>query len=198
MKSRETVVCAVLVVVLLFGVYHEFGGAAGGDEKLLPARIGVVSMHKVLTEGEKAKAWKVKIDLEMKQMEDETKKLKNEFDADKAILKTRTPGSEDYDRLLRELMEKDMKLQVKEDFISQYFVARQAKWEEGSFKDVLEVIATVAKEKGIDVVLAKEDHQWPLESAKEYAMVRQTSKVLYHTAELEITDAVLSAWNAAK
>ena len=198
MKSRETVLCAVLVSVLLFGVYHEFGGAAGGEVKLLPARVCVVSVHRVLTEGDKAKVWKMKIDVEVSKAEDDIKKLKDDFVADKAILKTRKPDSEDHDRLLRELMEKDMELQVKENFYSQYFIARQTKWEESSFRDVLEVIEKVAKEKGIDIVLAMEDYRWPLESAKEYAMVRQTSKVLYHATDLDITDAVLSAWNATK
>jgi Skp family chaperone for outer membrane proteins len=63
---------------------------------------------------------------------------------------------------------------------------------------VLAVAEKVAKDKGVDIVLAKEDYQWPARSANELAIIMRTSKVLYSAVELDITDAVLSAWNAEK
>lgn len=198
MRSREKVVCAVLAVVLLFGVYHEFGGAAGGGGKLLPARIAIVSIQRVLTEGEKAKAWDLKMRVEGEKMRSELEKLRDEIVAEEAILKTRKPEGSDYERLSRELMEKAMMLKAKDNFFQQDIMVRQERWTENAFKQVLAAAEKVAKDKGVDIVLAKEDYQWPARSANELAIVMRTSKVLYYAAGLDITDAVLSAWNAAK
>jgi Skp family chaperone for outer membrane proteins len=198
MKSREAVICAVLVMVLLFGVYHEFGGAAGGDGKLLPARIAIVSIQKILTEGAKAKAWDSKMQVEGERMRSELEKLRDEIIAEEAILKTRNPESGDYDRLSRELMEKAITLKAKDNFFQQDIMVRQERWTENAFKQVLAVAEKVAKDKGVDIVLAKEDYQWPARSANELAIIMRTSKVLYSAVELDITDAVLSAWNAEK
>lgn len=198
MKSRDTVVCAMLVVVLLFGVYHEFGGAAGDGGKLLPARIAIVSIRKILTEGEKAKAWDSKMKVEGEKMRSELEKLRDEIVAEEAILKTRKPEGSDYERLSRELMEKAMMLKAKDNFFQQDIMIRQERWTENAFKQVLAATEKVAKDKGVDIVLAKEDYQWPSRSANELAIVMRTSKVLYYAAGLDITDAVLSAWNAAK
>ena len=198
MKSRETVVCAVLVVVLLFGVCHEFGGAAGVGGDILPASIGIVSIQGVLTEGEKSLAWNTKMQAESEKMRAELEKLRDEIIAEEAILKTRKPDSSDYERLSRELMEKAVTLKTKDSFYQQDMMSRQERWTEESFKQVLAAIEKVAKEKGVDIVLAKEDYQWPASSANELAIVIRTSKVLYHASELDITGDVLSAWNAAK
>ncbi len=198
MKSRETAVCAVLAVVLLFGVYHEFGEAARGGGKLLPARIAIVSIQRVLIEGEKAKVWDSKMRVEGEKMRSELEKLRDEIVAEEAILKTRNPESGDYDRLSRELMEKAVMLKAKDNFFQQDIMIRQERWTENAFKQVLAAAEKVAKDKGVDSVLAKEDYQWPARSANELAIVMRTSKVLYHAAGLDITDAVLSAWNAAK
>lgn len=198
MKSREAVVCAVLAMVLLFGVYHEFGGAAGDDGKLLPARIAIVSIQRVLIEGEKAKAWDSKMRAEGEKMRSELEKLRDEIVAEEAMLKTRKPESSDYERLSRELMEKAMMLKAKDNFFQQDIMVLQERWTENAFKQVLAAAEKVAKAKGVDIVLAKEDYQWPSRSANELALVMRTSKVLYSAAGLDITDAVLSAWNAAK
>ena len=198
MKSRETVVCAVLVVVLLFGVYHEFSGAAGDGGKLLPARIATVSIQKILNEGEKGVMWDLKIKIEKEKMRAELKKLDDEIVAERVILKTRKPESSDYDRLSRELMGKIIMLKAKDNFFQQDIMIRQERWTENAFKQVLAAIEKVAKDKGVDIVLAKEGYQWPTRSANELASVIQTSTVLYGAAGLDITDAVLSAWNAAE
>ena len=198
MKSRETVVCAVLVMVLLFGVYHEFGGAAGDGGKLLPARIAIVSIQKILTEGEKAVAWDLKMKVDGEAMKAELEKLRDAIVAEEAILKTRNPESSDYDRLARELTEKAIMLKAKDKFFQQDIMTRQERWTENAFKQVLAAAEKVAKDKGVDIVLAKEDYQWPTRSANELASVIQTSTVLYGAAGLDITDAVLSAWNAAE
>lgn len=198
MKSREKVVCAVLVALLLFGVYHEFGGAAGGDGKLLPARVGVVSIQKVFIESKTGKAWKLKYDAEREDTIAELKKLNKEIVEKAEILKVRNRESSDYTDLLRELTEKNITFQAKENFYPKYYRDQQARWEEDSFISVLAVIEKTAKAKGIDIVLAKEEYQWPSVSADEFAMVKQTSKLLYHVPELDITDAVIAAWDATK
>lgn len=198
MKSREKVVCAVLVALLLFGVYHEFGGAAGGDGKLLPARVGVVSIQKVFIESKTGKAWKLKYDAEREDTIAELKKLNKEIIEKAEILKVRNRESSDYTDLLRELTEKNITFQAKENFYPKYYRDQQARWEEDSFISVLAVIEKTAKAKGIDIVLAKEEYQWPSVSADEFAMVKQTSKLLYHVPELDITDAVIAAWDATK
>ena len=157
-----------------------------------------MTKKKILTEGEKAVAWDLKMKVDSGAMKAELEKLQDAIVAEEAILKTRNPESSDYDRLSRELTEKAIMLKAKDNFFQQDIMIRQERWTENAFKQVLAAAEKVAKDKGVDIVLAKEDYQWPARSANELAIVMRTSKVLYHAAELDITDAVMAAWNAAK
>ncbi|MBW8034793.1 MAG: OmpH family outer membrane protein [Planctomycetes bacterium] len=198
MKSRTSVVFAVLVIVLLFGVYHEFGDAASSKKDFLPARIGVVNVQQVLLAGDKNKSWDTIIRGEGERMRTELVQLRDEIVAGEGKLKTKSPDSSDYTRLERELMEKAANLKAKEEFFQQDMMSRQHRWAEKSFREVLTAAETVAKDKGLDIVLVREDYQWPVNSANELVNIMRTSKVLYNSEELDITDAVLAAWNAAK
>ena len=88
MKSRTSIVFVVLAMVLLFGVYHEFGGAASSKKEFLPARIGVVSVQKVLLEGDKNKSWDTIIQAEGARMKAELMQIRSEIVAGEEKLKT--------------------------------------------------------------------------------------------------------------
>ena len=197
MKSRTSIVFVIFAMVLLFGVYHEFGNAAS-KKGFLPARTGVVNMQKVLIEGDKNKSWDIMIQAEAEGMRSELTQLRNEILAGDEKLKTKSPDSSDYTRLSRELMEKTATLKAKEEFFQQDMMSRQQRWAEKSFKEVLKATEAVAKDKGLDIVLVKEEYQWPLNNANELMLVMRTTKVLYSSEELDVTDAVLATWNAAK
>lgn len=198
MKSRTSIVFVVFAMVLLFGVYHEFGDAASSKGEFLPARIGVVSVQKVLLDGDKNKSWDTVIRAEGARMKAELEQIRSEIIAGDAKLKTKSPDSSDYTRLERELMEKAANLKAKEEFFQQDMMSRQHRWAEKSFRGVLKAVDTVAKDKGLDIVLVKEEYRWPVNSANELVSVMRTSKVLYNSEELDVTDAVLAAWNLAK
>ncbi len=198
MKSRTSVVFVVLAMIVLFGVYHELGGAASNKKGFLPARTGIVSIQRVLQESNKSKSWDIMIQAEVDKMKSELLQLRNEVTAGEEKLKTRSPESGDYIRLSRELMEKAAMYKAKEEFFQQDMMARQQRWTEKSFREVLAAVETVANDKGLDIVLAKEEYHWPVNSANELMLVMRTSKVLYNSDELDITESVLAAWDAAK
>jgi len=198
MKSRTSILFVVFAVVLLFVVYHEFGGAAGSKQEFLPARIGVVSVQKVLLEGDKNKSWDTIIQAEGARMKAELEQIRSEIVAGDEKLKTKSPDSSDYALLERKLMEKTATLKAKEEFFQQDMMSRQHRWAEKSFREVLKATETVAKDKGLDIVLVREEYRWPVNNANELVNVMRTSKVVYNSEELDITEAVLAAWNAIK
>jgi len=155
-------------------------GIARSDE-ILPSKIALVDMEKLITQSKKGD----KFEEEFKAY---TESVRNALDKIETEIKEKRDGLSRFDRTHKDfakkasaLLELEMSFEVKGKFHQQDFPMRRQRWIEGAFREIIEVINTVAKAKGYDMVLAKEG-----------------SKVLYSNDALDITDAVLEVWDTAK
>ena len=126
----------------------------------------------------------------------ELEKLSKEIEAEKAGLKTLKSGSSDYMARVKGILEKQGSLQAQEEFHNQQMGLKEQRMIESLFKDVLQTISVVARERGLELVLEKSEPELPAPNTNELARTIGAHKVLYNAGEMDITDEVISILDA--
>ena len=63
-------------------------------------------------------------------------------------------------------------------------------WTEKMYLEVLNAVGKIAKQKGYDLVLEKDEIELPAASATELMLIIRTHKVLYNNDDMDITSEV--------
>lgn len=197
MKSKNFIIVLLMSVLVCVCVLQK-RGVAKSSEDIMAAKIAVVNVERLLIEGEKNKEFEQKFNADSENVKVELKALEEGILDGRESLKRLKPTSDDYAKQGRALMEKEMALETRQKYMQKEFTMRRQRWLEFSFRSVIAEAEKVAKAKGFDIVLAKEGYHWPTTSSNELMLIIQTSKVLYSSDEMDITNDVLAAWNAAK
>ncbi len=197
MKARNIVIGILAAAVISLSVGYEQGWAKAKEE-IAPARIVVVSVRRILENTKKNAQWEAKVRAEGEKIRMELEKLSKELGAIEADMATRKVGSSDYLKLMREGTEKQAILEAKDKFYQQEFSLKQQQRIERLYQDIIAAVASVAKDKGADLVIVKEEFQFPSASLRELTLVIQTSKVLYNAEHMDITNNVLAVLDKEK
>ncbi len=197
MKARNIIIGILAAAVISLSVGYEQGWAKAKEE-IAPARIAVVSVRRILENTKKNAQWEAKARAEGEKVRMELEKLSKELGAIEADMATRKVGSSDYLKLMREGTEKQAILEAKDKFYQQKFSLQQQQQIEQLYQDIIAAVASVAKDKGVDLVIVKEEFQFPSTSLRELTLVIQTSKVLYNAEHMDITNEVLAVLDKEK
>lgn len=186
-------VCGVIVLCVLG--YQK--GLAAAKEEGKTARIGVVSLRELFQNCKKNADYRTKVEKEQEEALAELNQLSAEIEASKAALKTRKVGSEDYWQLQRELLLKQSGFNAKKEFFQQRLMQKDRQWTEELFREILKYAGEAAKQKGLDIVLARDELDLPSDaSSTELMLAIRTHKLLYAAEELDITKDVLVLMDA--
>ena len=189
-NSKQMWIVLVVALVVLSAYQH---GKLDADSAVAPAKIGIVNVTKVLENCQKHKNWQEKMQEGQTEMKAQFQKMKEELDAVQANLKLHDPGSEDHLKLLQEMAEKTALMDAKDKFYQDKVTAQMQRWTEGLYQELLKVVSDVAKNKGIDVVIADELLDLPAPSLRDFMLSIKTKKVLYHNSKYDLTEEVLAA-----
>jgi len=126
----------------------------------------------------------------------ELDKLAAEIESEKAGLKTLKPGSDDYAAVMKEILTKQASLQAQQEYFKRQMELREQVVVEQLFNDIVKVVAEVAKEKGLDLVLEKSEPDLPATNPNELTLTISTYKVLYANGCEDITSDVLAKIDA--
>ena len=191
MRSRSVMlaVAAGVVLSVCFGYQR---GLANAKRSFMPPKVAVVSIRSILENTKKKVQFEEQLKAEGERVMAELKKLEAEIEALRADMNTRVKGSGDYMELMRKGMEKQATLKAKDEFYQQQFALMQQDWTEKVYKEIITAVEKTSQEMGLDMVLAKEDFLFPSASSNELLMTIKTSKVLYSSDELDITNEVLA------
>ena len=191
MRSRSIMLAVVAGVVLsvCFGYQR---GMAKAKKDFTPPKVGAVSIRGVLENTKKKTQFEGQLKAEGEKVMAELEKFEKEIEALKADMNTRVKGSGDYMDLMRRGMEKQATLKAKDEFYQKEFALKQQVWTEKVYKEILAAVEITAKEMALDMVLVKEDFLFPSASSSELLMTIKTSKLLYCSDELDITNEVLA------
>lgn len=194
MKTRMLAVMTVVFAVAGMGIYRQ----VQADAAAVAAKVAIVDVTKVLESCKKHQDWKAKMEKEQTQTKAEFDTMRTELEALAQNIKLRKRGSEDYINLAGQFEEKKAIMEAKNAFYEERVTSQMQMWTEELYKTLLIVIDRVAQQKGIDLVLGKEQLDLPAPSLRDFMLTIKTQKVLYNNPKLDITNEVLAALDAEK
>ena len=204
MKRRDFVVMVFLAGLTLFVIGMEYSQAA--KEKTIEApRIGIVSVNEVFDKCEMKTGIEKEINEAGEKKFDELKQLGESIEIDKSALEKRKQNSDDYLEMLKEMIMKQSQLEAKKEFYQQELLVKDMQGKEKIYRKILEVIASVAKEKRLDMIISRDDNYLnkpdtspPAQSPADLVMTTKTHKLLYYNPDMDITADVLDAIGKSK
>ena len=194
MKSRTTILSCLIGVIVLSFVYEYSRAGSGTDTP--PPKIAVVSVLKIFQECKKNDKFKQEFIAENNKVMAELEKLSKEIEAEKAGLKTLKAGSSNYMSMVKTILQKQASLQAQQEFYKQQMALKEQQWTEEIYKDILRETRKVAEQKGLQLVLEKDEPVLPCSNYTELMTVISTHKVLYDQGCLDITDEVMTSLDA--
>ena len=199
MKTRSFMAVAVLAGIGLLVIGLEYSLAARDRIPASP-KIGVVSIKDAFDKSPMKADVEKELSADAEKKFAELKKLEETVDADRAALSKRKEGSEDYMQLLQSLLQEQAKLDAQKEFYQQELSMKEMQSKERIYRKILGAIATVAKEKGLDIVLNRDDNYLsqpdtnpPAQSPSDLLLTTKTHKLLYFNPGLDVTADVITA-----
>jgi hypothetical protein len=123
--------------------------------------------------------------------------LSRELAAEEAELKTLKPGTADHLKQLQSSIEKRGTLKSRQEYLEEELKLKGKNWLEGVYQEVLKIVAGLAREKGLDLVLERTEPDFPI-SSEELVMTLNTHKALYSGGCVDLTEEVLSRFDASE
>jgi Skp family chaperone for outer membrane proteins len=156
------------------------------------SKIAVVSIQKIFQQCQTNAKYRQQATVEQEQALAELDQLTKEIEAQRAGLNTLKPGSTDYLQLMQDILKKQGALEAKREFTKQSFALKDQQWTTKIYTDVLRIVNEVAQQKGLELVLEKNEPEL-LDStpANELMLTIRTHKVLYSGGCVDITDEVI-------
>ncbi|MCJ7777833.1 MAG: OmpH family outer membrane protein [Sedimentisphaerales bacterium] len=142
-------------------------------------KIGVVSVMKVLRECKRSVQYRQDTMAEHSKVMAELEKLSKELDADEAGLKTLKPGSPDYLKQYKQILDKRSALQVGQEYHKQQRALKERQITEELYKEILQITTALAEQKGLDLVFERDEPELSASSGDELVLTISTHKLLY-------------------
>ncbi len=161
-------------------------------------KVGVVSILRVFRDCKRNEKYRQAAVAQQARDDAELEKLSKSIEAEEAGLRALKAGSDDYLARVKQILTQRASLQAQQEFYKQQAILKEQQWTEAVYKDVLKIVAEVAKEKGIDIVLERDEPEFPTSNYTELMTVISTHKVLYSSGCEDISDEVLARLDAAQ
>lgn len=192
---NSKIAAGVFVVCMLVSLAVMERGRAAAPVTGPTPKIGVVSMREVFKASAKHKQYSAQAMSRQVQARSQLEDLKKSVDGEEAELKTLRQGTPDYTQQLQTVIEKRAKLQSQQEFLKQQSVLEDKKWLEDLYQAFSRATQTIAKEKGLDLVLERTEPEFPVPS-DELMSTLYTHKVIYAGGCLELTSEVTTRLDA--
>ena len=193
MKIKTMVLyCLAGVVVLAIAPTSNKRGQAQSKGDIPSSKIGTVSIMKVFRDCKSSAAHRSELIAEQSRIRAELEKLSTELQAEEASLKALKQDSSDYLARRKEIINKQASIKAQDDFGKLQLTLKQYKWSKELYQDILLIVSELAKVKGLDLVLEKDEIDLLALSINEISQTIRTHKVLYSGGCIDITDEVVA------
>ena len=189
MKSRTMMMCLVICAVALLATFEYSGAApaAGGSS----SKIGVVSIRMVFNKTQQQVQYRTQALAQQGRARAQLEDLSKEVQGAEAELKTLKQGTADYLQQMQSVLDKRAQLEGRQEYLKQKRLLEDKLWMEKLFQETLKVVAALAQEKGLDLVLERTEPNFPI-SSDELMATFSTHKVLYAGGSVDLTTEVIS------
>jgi Skp family chaperone for outer membrane proteins len=179
-------------LIVLFLVHQYSLAQANSGKPALP--IATVSVSRAVRDCKATVKFADKARAENSRLDAEEEKLSTEVKALAAGLRAGALKSDstDYMQQYQELLQKQAQLKTMEDLNPQRKALAQQLWTEKLYKEILRITKELASQKGMALVLAVDEPEFPMPRYEELVMALRTHKVLYNGGCLDLTDDVIA------
>jgi len=184
-------ICAVALLATF--EYSGAATAAGGSS----SKIGVVSVRTVFNKSQQQVQYRTQALAQQGRARTQLEDLSKEAQEAEAELKTLKEGTADYLRQMQSVIEKRAQLEGQQEYLKQQRLLEDKLWMERLYQETLKVVATLAQEKGLELVLERTEPNFPI-SSDELMATFSTHKVLYAGGSVDLTDEVISRLDRLK
>jgi len=198
MKTKLALLICGICFAAILGIYQMNPAKADTKAQNNNATIGIVSVRTIFENCKKHAEYREEVSAEQDRIVAELEKLSKQIEADKAGLNTLKPGSAEYLELYKNLLEKQAHLEAKEQYHKKQLSLKDQRWYEELYKDIIKATAETAKDKGLKLVLEKNQPDLPAAGLNELMLTISTHKVLYSEGCLDITKEVMERIDLSK
>jgi Skp family chaperone for outer membrane proteins len=190
MKAK-TMVLGFLAGVVILAMGYEYSQAQPKADTS-SSKIGTVSIMKVFRDCKRIVSHRTEFLTWQGRIRVELEKLSKEIEAQEAALKALKRDSSDYLIQRKELINKRTSLQAQQDFNKEHAILKEYIWSKKLYQDILRITSELAEQKGLDLVLEKDEIDEISLSVNEISRTMSTHKVLYSGGCVDISDEVLA------
>lgn len=205
MKRSVMLLGCLIGVVVLFAV-HQYGVAQANSAKpALP--VATIGITQAIRDCKATAKYREKTTAENNLMDAEEKHLIAQIDSLAGQLRSGAlkPDSPDYMQQYQDLLQKQAELKIMQELNPQKKMLKHQLWSEKLYKEILRITKELGAQKGLALVLAVDEPEFPMTRYEDLAMALRTHKVLYNggcldltgevVAELDKMEAKLTNWN---
>ena len=187
----KTMVLSCLTGVVIMGMVYEYSQAQP-KSNTPSSKIGVVSILKVFRDCKRSAAHRTEFNAEQSKIGAALQTLSKEIEKQAAGLKALKPESSDYLAQRKELIDNQVRLEAEQKFYKEQGILKQYKWSKELYQDILQITSELAEQKGLDLVLRKDEIDLLALSVNEFSETVRTHKVLYSGGCVDISDEVVA------
>jgi Skp family chaperone for outer membrane proteins len=189
--SGAVVVLAVVVVGALLARVNHAQTPAGAAA--MP--VGVVDLVKVFNEFEQTKALNTELDRYKQRLSDEQQKREEQLSVERQTLQGFAPDTAEYRKRSAALKKLIIEYQAWLATEREVLKDEHGRWIERTYQMVTQSIAEVARRKGLQLALTREELETDVDDAEVLKKQILNRKVIYYDPMLDITDDVLVILN---
>ncbi len=181
--------CLAGMIILAMGYEYSQAQQKAGTSS---AKIGTVSIVKILRNSKRSTAHITRMNTEQNKIRAELEKLSKQLKAQEDMLIALKQDSSDYLAQRKEVINKRISLEAQQAFNKEAAILKEYRWRKEFYQDILRITSELAEQKGLDVVLEKDEIDIPALSVNEFNQTMITRKVLYSGGCIDITDEVMA------
>jgi len=197
MKTRASWVVIISVAVAVWALVANVNHAQNTVASAGGTRIGVVDLVRVFNDFEQTKALNAELERYKRQVTEEKQRKEEDLSVEKQTLQGFSPDSEEYRQRRKALEKKVIEYQVWMRVKTESLEEQHRMWIERTYATATQCIADVAKERGIQVVLTREELDTSVEDTNVLRTQILNRKVVYYDSSLDLTSEVLTRLNDA-
>ncbi|MDT8300615.1 MAG: OmpH family outer membrane protein [Sedimentisphaerales bacterium] len=190
MKFKMMVLSCLMCAIILATGYEYL--QAQPNVSGTTSKIGVISVHTALRNCQATLKFTERLKAEQEKMISEENKLATDHKALADSLRVFKPDSSEYMETLQKTVQKQSELKALQEVNPRRSRLRQMQWTQKIYTEILRITRELAAQKGLTLVLAAEEPEFPFKSYEELVMTLSTNKVLYNNGCVDLTGEVIA------
>ena len=187
----KTMFLSCLAGMIILAMGYEYSQAQQKADTQSP-KIGIVSIAKIFRKCKRSAAHRTNMNTEQSKIRAELVELSKQLKAQEDMLIALKQDSSDYLAQRKEVINKRAGLDARQTINKEQIVLKEYRWRKKFYQDILRITCELAEQKGLDVVLEKDEIDILALSVNEFNQTMITHKVLYSGGCIDITDEVMA------